>query len=115
MYKLQNSKDSIQIKLAKKFACAIAALPLTGFSPGSRHKVAVTSVCEGTSTGVLLENLQNCASVVFETLHGGKITNKLCIMFIPQRNVFMLVIGLRIGSQNNFQNYYKFLKIVRQR
>ena len=73
----------------------IASLALSGFSTGSRHKVAVTSVSEATSNGVTLDNVQNCASVVFETLHGGKITNNLCIMFISRRNIsLLLMVGL---------------------
>ena len=47
-------------------------LSVSGLGPGCRHKVTVTSVVDTTSSGVVLEHVQNSVTVVFNTLHGGE-------------------------------------------
>jgi len=47
-------------------------LSISGLGPGCRHKVTVTSVVDTTSSGVVLEHVQNSVAVVFNTLHGGE-------------------------------------------
>ena len=52
-------------------------LCISGLGPGCRHKVTVTSVVDTTSSGVVLEHVQNSVTVVFSTLHGGEC---LCVI-----------------------------------
>ena len=54
-------------------------LSISGLGPGCRHKVTVTSVVDTTSSGVVLEHVQNSVTVVFNTLHGGEF---VCVIVI---------------------------------
>lgn len=81
----------------------IVTIFLSGLGPGCRHKVTVTSVGDASSTGVILEHVQNSAAVMFRTLQGGELMSfvVLCgkcnfiqdtIKKATQRN-YLIVVG----------------------
>ena len=74
-------------------------LSISGLGPGCRHKVIVTSVVDTTSSGVVLEHVQNSVAVVFSTLHGGEC---LCVIVSLCHCVFVSLFEGKSGALSVF-------------